>query len=268
MLYTRNNAHTPRCRKRLALHGGRKEERTGMGEGKERKRGEETCSLKGGECEVRVKKQEHKVSNGGEYSRECKRTKQGQLFYPFHDVTRVISRYINVFMYLLSEYHSRDVQSEERERKKNIDQNWKKYNNRTIQFIFFHLIFIRKFVFLFNTFLLFFYFNIILTKWKISSITSIKQLITPRWMCNKIRSHFTRPIFFSFFLFFSPPARRNKNRNGRINNLYFEIEFTILYRYIFIHNDETDMFALASPCDLTLGYSVGYFAIPSTFPAL
>lgn len=94
-----------------------------MGEGKERKRGEETCSLKGGECEVRVKKQEHKVSNGGEYSRECKRTKQGQLFYPFHDVTRVISRYINVFMYLLSEYHSRGVQSEERERKKNIDQN-------------------------------------------------------------------------------------------------------------------------------------------------
>lgn len=171
-------------------------------------------------------------------------------------------------MYLLSEYHSRGVQSEERERKKNIDQNWKKYNNRTIQFIFFHLIFIRKFVFLFNTFLLFFYFNIILTKWKISSITSVKQLITLRWMCNKIRSHFTRPIFFSFFLFFSPPARRNKNRNGRINNLYFEIEFTILYRYIFIHNDETDMFALASPCDLTLGYSVGYFAIPSTFPAL
>lgn len=91
VLYTRNNAHTPRCRKRLALHGGRKEERTGMGEGKERKRGEETCSLKGGECEVRVKKQEHKVSNGGEYSRECKRTKQGQLFYRFHDIIRVMS---------------------------------------------------------------------------------------------------------------------------------------------------------------------------------
>lgn len=118
MLYTRNNAHTPRCRKRLALHGGRKEERTGMGEGKERKRGEETCSLKGGECEVRVKKQEHKVSNGGEYSRECKRTKQGQLFYPFHDVTRVISRYKCIYVFIIRiSLEGRTIRREREEKK-------------------------------------------------------------------------------------------------------------------------------------------------------